>query len=150
VPVADFFIADGIRNSVRRPDEIVTGVRLPLAAGRRTRSAFRKVRQRNSIDYPLLTMAVAIDEGDEGAIAEMRLVVSALGARPRVVAGLEKLVPGRALDAETIEAVAQRAFQQCHPLTNIIVDPAWRRAMVPVYVRRMLTQLAGAAVGTPA
>jgi 4-hydroxybenzoyl-CoA reductase subunit beta len=150
VPVADFFIADGIRNSVRRPDEIVTGVRLPLAAGRRTRSAFRKVRQRNSIDYPLLTMAVAIDEGDEGAIAEMRLVVSALGARPRVVAGLEKLVPGRALDAETIEAVAQRAFQQCHPLTNIIVDPAWRRAMVPVYVRRMLTQLAGSAVGTPA
>jgi CO/xanthine dehydrogenase FAD-binding subunit len=41
-----------------------------------------------------------------------------------------------------MEAVAQRAFQQCHPLTNIIVDPEWRRAMVPVQVRRMLREIA--------
>jgi 4-hydroxybenzoyl-CoA reductase subunit beta len=141
VPVADFFIADGIWNSVRRPDEIVTAVRVPLGIGRRARSAFQKVRQRNSIDYPLLTMAVAIDEGDDGAITEMRIVVSALGARPRVVTGLEKIVPGRMLDDDTIDAVAQRAFQQCHPLTNIIVDAEWRRAMVPVHVRRMLQEL---------
>jgi CO/xanthine dehydrogenase FAD-binding subunit len=48
------------------------------------------------------------------------------------------------LSAEVIEAIAQRAFQQCHPLTNIIVDPEWRRAMVPVYVRRVLAELARA------
>jgi hypothetical protein len=42
------------------------------------------------------------------------------------------------------EAVAQQAFKQCHPLENLIVDPDWRRAMVPVYVRRILLGLAPA------
>jgi CO/xanthine dehydrogenase FAD-binding subunit len=61
-----------------------------------------------------------------------------------VVTGLEKLVPGNRL-GEVAEAVAQQAWKQCHPLENIIVDPDWRRAMVPVYVRRVLNEMAGAA-----
>ena len=139
VPVEQFFIADGIRNQVRQPDEIVLGVRMPVpAAG--TRTAFQKVRQRNSIDFPLLNIAVAADfDGD--VMRDMRMVVSALGSRPRVVSGLDKIVPGQALRADVIDAVAERAFQQCHPLENIIVDPDWRRAMVPVYVRRALRAL---------
>jgi 4-hydroxybenzoyl-CoA reductase subunit beta len=141
VPVADLFIADGIWNNVRRRDEILTRVRIPLPA-RPLRTAFRKVRQRNAIDYPLLNIALAAELADGGAIEDLRIVVSALGARPRVVTGLEKIAAGQRLTDEVIDAVAQRAFQQCHPLTNIIVDPEWRRAMVPVYVRRALESLA--------
>jgi 4-hydroxybenzoyl-CoA reductase subunit beta len=141
VPVADLFVADGIWNSVRRPDEIVTTIRVPLAASR-LRAAFRKVRQRNSIDYPLLNMALAADVADDGRVADMKIVVSALGARPRVIAGLDKITTGEPLSDDVIDAIAQRAFQQCHPLTNIIVDPDWRRAMIPVHVRRMLKEVA--------
>ena len=140
VPVVDLFVADGIRNTVRRPDEVLVGVRIPLPpAG--TRMAFRKLRQRNAIDFPLLNLAVACElDGDERVVA-MRLVVSALGSRPRVVSGLDEVARGRALDDDVIEAVAEKAHQQCRPLTNIIVDPEWRRAMVPVHVRRMLGEL---------
>jgi 4-hydroxybenzoyl-CoA reductase subunit beta len=145
VPVADFFVADGIENTVRGWDEIVTRIRIPLHDGR-LRTAFRKVRQRNSIDFPLLNMAAAIVLDDGRAIERVRLVVSALGARPRVIAGLERVAIGRQLDSGTIDAIAGRAFQQCHPLTSIIVDPDWRRAMVPVYVRRMLADIAAGAV----
>ena len=53
----------------------------------------------------------------------------------------EKVAFGRVLDEETSNAIAERAYQQCHPLTNIIVDPDWRRAMVPVYVKRALAEL---------
>ena len=45
------------------------------------------------------------------------LVVSALGSRPRVVAGLEKVAVGQRL-ADVVEAVAQQAHKQCHPLEN--------------------------------
>jgi 4-hydroxybenzoyl-CoA reductase subunit beta len=140
VPVADLFIADGIWNNVRRRDEILTRVQIPLPASP-LRTAFRKVRQRNAIDYPLLNIALAAELADGGAIEDLRIVVSALGARPRVVTGLEKIAAGQRLTDEVIDAVAQRAFQQCHPLTNIIVDSEWRRAMVPVYVRRALESL---------
>lgn len=140
VDVADFFVADGIWNSVREPGEVVLRIRVPLP-GPRTRVAFRKLRQRASIDFPLLNVAAAADFEDDGTVSELRMVVSALGSRPRVLSGLEKIVAGERLTPEVIEAVAERAHQQCHPLTNIIVDADWRRAMVPVYVRRTLADL---------
>ena len=141
VPVADLFVADGIWNSVRRRDEILVSVRVPLHQPRR-RSTFLKLRQRQSIDFPLLNVAVSADFSDADEVEELRVVVSALGSRPRVVAGLDRIAQGQRLSRELIDAVAERAFQQCHPLTNIIVDPDWRRAMVPVHVRRALNEIA--------
>ena len=139
VNVADFFLADGIHNSVRRPDEIVARVRIPLPSPD-TRMGFAKVRQRRAIDFPLLNVAVAVGLADN-TVRTMRIVVSALGARPREVSGLEKIVFGKVLDAEAVQAVADRAYEQCHPLENIIDDPDWRHAMVPVYVKRALQEL---------
>ena len=140
LPVSDLFVADGIWNSVRRPDEILVRVLVPLPDAR-TRTAYRKLRQRNAIDFPLLNVAVAVDELDDGTIADVRLVVSALGSRPRQVSGLDRIVAGRSLHDDVIDEIAKRAHAQCHPLTNIIVDTDWRRAMVPVYVRRALEGL---------
>ena len=34
--------------------------------------------------------------------------------------------------------LAERAHRQCHPLPNVPGDHDYRRAMVPVYVRRTL------------
>jgi 4-hydroxybenzoyl-CoA reductase subunit beta len=136
VPVAEFFVADGIANTVRAPDELVTRIRLPLPQ-RGTRSGFRKLRPRGSIDFPVLNMAVALGLEPDGRLREVRLVVSALGSRPREVTGLEELAGDR-LDNDIVEAIARRAHEQCRPLTNIIVDPEWRRAMVPVHARRLL------------
>jgi len=139
VAVEDFFVADGKWNTVRRPDELVRGIRVPLPAPG-VRTAYRKVRQRNAVDYPLLSIAAAARIGAGHAVESLSLVVSALGSRPRVVTGLDKLVGGRI--EEVADGVAQQAFKQCHPLENLIVDPEWRRAMVPVYVRRALAELA--------
>jgi 4-hydroxybenzoyl-CoA reductase subunit beta len=147
VPVDEFFVADGIANTVRGWNEIVQRVRVPLRAAR-LRTSFQKLRQRGAIDFPLLNVAVAADIDRDGVIADLRVVVSGLGARPRVITGLEKIARGSALDGSTTDAIAERAFQQCHPLTNIIVDPDWRRAMVPVYLRRALHEIA--AVTPPA
>ena len=142
VAVDDFFVADGIWNTTRRPDEIVTRIRVPIQDDG-VRASFEKLRQRNAIDFPLLNVAAAAKlDGEE--IVWLRVVVSALGSRPRIVSGLERAAVGHRLKQDVIEAIAQRAHQQCHPLSNIIVDPEWRRAMVPVYVRRALRALAPA------
>jgi 4-hydroxybenzoyl-CoA reductase subunit beta len=140
VPVTDLFVADGIWNSVRRPDEILSHVRIPLPDAS-VRASFQKLRQRNAIDFPLLNVAVSVRVNPDDTVREMNMVISGLGARPRIVAGLDNIVSGRRLTPDMIDAVAQRAHQQCHPLTNIIVDADWRRAMVPVFVRRALHEL---------
>jgi 4-hydroxybenzoyl-CoA reductase subunit beta len=139
VPARDFFVADGTWNTVRRPGELVVRVRVPVP-GPGVRAAYRKVRQRGSIDFPLLSIALAARLADDETVEEMSLVVSALGARPRVVQGLDKVVAGSRL-GDVVEGVARLAHRQCHPLENLIVDPDWRRAMVPVYVRRALQSI---------
>ena len=142
IDAVDFFVTDGIRNTRRAADEILTEVTIPIARGRR-RSAYRKLRQRNSIDFPLLSVAVVGDFEEDGTVAGLTGVVSALGARPRVLAGWEEIAVGEALGPGAIEALAERAWSQCRPLENMIVDADWRRAMVPVYVKRALEDLAG-------
>ena len=141
IAAADFFVTDGILNTRRRRDEILTEIRIPVVEGRR--SAYRKLRQRNSIDFPLLSVAVAADFAADGTVAGLAGVVSALGARPRVLAGWPDMATGRRLSGDLIEALAGRARSQCRPLDNIIVDPEWRRAMVPVFVKRALEEVAG-------
>jgi 4-hydroxybenzoyl-CoA reductase subunit beta len=140
VAIDDFFVADGKANTVRRRDELVRRIRIPLA-GSGLRTAYRKVRQRNSVDYPLLSIAAAARLTPDHRVESLSLVVSALGSRPRVVTGLDKLAAGAPL-REVMDGVAAQAFKQCHPLENMIVDPDWRRAMVPVYVRRALEEMA--------
>jgi 4-hydroxybenzoyl-CoA reductase subunit beta len=140
--VDEFFVANGEWNTVRSRDELLVRVRIPLP-GPGVRTAYRKVRQRKSVDFPLLSIAVVADVADDGTARSLSVVVSALGARPRVVTGLDRIVAGNRL-LDVADAVTAQAYKQCHPLENIIVDPDWRRAMVPVYVRRALEELAGA------
>jgi 4-hydroxybenzoyl-CoA reductase subunit beta len=139
IPVREFFVADGIANTRRRPDELVTEIRVPLGSPLR-RAGYAKLRQRNSIDFPLLTVAVSALVAEDGTVDDVRGVVTGLGARPRELSGWEA-ASGRQLDEELMDELAQRAHAQCHPLENMIVDPEWRRAMIPVYVRRALRRL---------
>ena len=140
IPVRDFFLADGITNTRREAGELVTEVRIPLEAAAR-RTAYAKLRQRKSIDFPLLTVAVSVDLESDGTVRSLEGVVTALGSRPRELTGWSDAAQGRKPDYELLTELAQRAHAQCHPLENIIVDPEWRRAMVPVYVRRALEQV---------
>ncbi len=136
LPVEEFFVGDGVKNTVRRPDELVTRITIPAAA-RGLATGYQKLRPRQAIDFPMLSVAFAARlEG--GACERAKLVVSALAARPRVIAGLDALVRGKALDADTLSAVARAAHQQCHPLPNVAYDTDWRRAMVPVFVTRAI------------
>ena len=137
IPVRDLFVTDGIANTRREPGEILTEVCIPLASARK-RAAYAKLRRRKSIDFPLLTVAVAADVENDGTVRSITGVVTGLGARPRELTGWQEAAAGRTLDDEVMTELAERAFKQCHPLENIIVDTEWRHAMVPVYVRRAL------------
>lgn len=141
--VDEFFVPDGIHNNVLVPGEIVTRVHVPAAA-RELVAGYEKLRPRAAIDFPMLSVAFAARVN--GVVADARLVVSAIAARPRVITGADALLRGKPLDAAAIDALAQLAARQCHPLINVPYDAEWRKAMVPVYVRRAVRQ----ALGLPA
>ena len=140
LPVDDLYVADGIWNTKREPHELVTRVRVPMPAPG-LRASYLKLRERKSVDFPLMGLALAVGMDDDGVVQSIALVVTALGAKPRRIGGLDRIVAGEQLSAEVIEEVAQQAYRQCKPLDNIIVELEWRRAMVPVYVRRAFKEV---------
>lgn len=145
IPAADFYTADGIRNTVLDPGEVVVRAAIPLVTGNpRRRSAFEKLRRRNAIDFPLLSVAarVDLDAADDGApprVAAVDVVVSALGARPRRIRAAAAWPAGSSPE-RLPAALADAAFLECKPLTNLDDDAEWRREMVRVLVRKAVSR----------
>jgi 4-hydroxybenzoyl-CoA reductase subunit beta len=137
MPLRDFYLADGVHNTVLEPDELLVEVQVPArAAG--LRQAFTKLRTRAAIDFPAMNVAVALDVADT-KVKSISLAVSALAARPALIKGLDDL-RGRPADARLADELGRRAHKQCKPLTNIGIDPEWRREILPVLVRRTVAR----------
>ncbi|MBX7098181.1 MAG: FAD binding domain-containing protein [Myxococcaceae bacterium] len=135
----EFYVADGVANTVIAPGEVLLGAFVPAAAPGVV-TAYQKLRIRGAIDYPALSVAVWA-KVREGTLDEVRLAVSALAARPHVVKRLDAFA-GKKAGPATWTELGVAAMRQCHPLTNINVDPAWRREMIPVLVKRAFADAA--------
>lgn len=140
VAIDRLYTSDGIQNK-RVGQEILVEVRVPpVPAGHR--GAYGKLRERGSIDFPLLGLAARLDLSEAGEVQAAALCAVALQARPlRLEKAVQPLLgthPGTEAFRSALEAAGELARKQCHPLANIPGDPDYRREMVPVYVRRTL------------
>ena len=150
VAVDDLYLSDGIYNKAVK-GEILVEIRIPRVPDGH-RGAYGKLRDRGSIDFPLLGIAARLDAGPDGRVAAADLCAVALQARPvRLRRAADAMLGARLPDrergdddpaaAEFTEAAkraAELARKQCHPLPNIPGDADYRREMIPVYVRRTL------------
>jgi 4-hydroxybenzoyl-CoA reductase subunit beta len=142
LPLSEFFVADGIKNHVLEGNELITAVIVPKAPSTTTRlEGYAKLRHRNAIDYPLLSVGLRVDVDAAGVIAAIRCVVSALQAKPHKLP-LDALV-GRPFDAAALAELKKVGFAKCAPVKNIADDPAWRREMVPVMIERAVVDAGG-------
>ena len=132
VALEDFYVADGIQNTIREDNELLTSDDFPKGHAGRL-EGFAKLRHRQSIDYSMLSVGVRFDV-DNNTVTDSKVVVSALAARPKRVTSTG--THGQPFNAQTIQALAEKGRKQCHPLTNICDDPLWRKDMVEVYIRR--------------
>ena len=137
--IDSIWLADGIVNKDVAPGEILTSIHIPRQADGH-KSAYGKLRDRGSIDFPLLGCAVRLDVDDDGVVTDADLCAVALVAKPARVKGVADLLrgttPGTPEFETAVEAVAQAAYKQCRPMDNVPGDAGYRREMVPVYVRR--------------
>jgi len=136
VEMGAFFRGDGIRNTIREPDEILTSVLLPPIP-ESSHGMYQKLRLREAIDFPLLSLTVGWD-GPKGALQNLAIIVGGLGAKPKEITGLGALINDQLLTSEVAEKIEKRVFDQCHPLTNLSTDPEWRRRVLRILVRRSL------------
>lgn len=135
LPLVDFYVAEGRKNTVLEPGDLLVRCRVKkVGTATKRLEGFAKLRHRESIDYPLLSVGVRFDVDRDGVVQLARVTVNAIAARPKDVPC--DVIVGQKLDDAAIEALAAVARKKVNPLTNLSDDPKWRKDMVPVYVKR--------------
>ena len=140
VALPDLYRNDGIDYLARRPDEILTEVRLPLAEG--WRSSYWKLRRRGAFDFPVLGVAAAVKTARDGTVEEARIALGAVSSRPLLTQGGGLLV-GRTLSDAAIAEVAKKVASVAKPMDNTDLDLYWRKDVVPEFVGYALREIRG-------
>ena len=140
VALPDLYRNDGIDYLARRPDEILTEVRLPPAEG--WRSSYWKLRRRGAFDFPVLGVAAAVKAARDGTVEEARIALGAVSSRPLLTQAGGLLV-GRTLSDEAIAEVAKKVASVAKPMDNTDLDLYWRKDVVPEFVGYALREIRG-------
>ena len=140
VALADLYRNDGIDYLARRPDEILTEVRLPSAEG--WKSSYWKLRRRGAFDFPVLGVAAAVKTARDGTVEEARIALGAVSSRPLLTKGGEVLV-GRKLSDEAIAEAGAKVASAAKPMDNTDLDLYWRKGVVPEFVGYALREIRG-------
>ncbi len=139
LPLEKFYLNDGMNRIALARDELVTAVRVPArTAGRR--GLYHKLRIRDSIDYPLAGVAVALEVDRGGVCREARLAIAAVNPAPLLVREAADWLVGQKYSPELVERVARAAICTGKPLTTSASTPVYRRDMVRLFTRRGLEQ----------
>ena len=123
----------GVRNTARRPDELISFVRIP-PLGKGTRTFFRKHQRVRGHDLALANAALLHDPENQG----LRVAIGACSPAP-VVLDLHDLFGS--LDAEE---AAKRAMAAITPITDVRASAEYRIDMTGVLVRRLFADLKAA------
>ncbi|HEV2498650.1 MAG TPA: FAD binding domain-containing protein [Terriglobia bacterium] len=104
----------GQREHTLRPNEILTEVIVPHAAG--VRSAMYELRQKEELDWPLSTAAVAL-ELSGGTVRHARIVLGHVAPVPWVSPEASQALEGKTISEETADAAGQAAVRNATPLS---------------------------------
>jgi xanthine dehydrogenase YagS FAD-binding subunit len=119
IALDDLFVrpeTDITSENVLTPGELLTEILVP-APSDATRSAYTKVGQKQSFDWPIAEAAVVLETGG-GVVRKASVVLGAAAPVPWRATGAEKVLIGRPLNEATARAAASAAVQGATPLSR--------------------------------
>jgi 4-hydroxybenzoyl-CoA reductase subunit beta len=138
VKVTEFYVGDGIEKNVLQPGEIVVAVRIPQESSS-LRAGYRKLRSRDTLDYPEMGCAVALGLDASGCVETLRVATTAVDVVPH----FEDFGPqhrGARMD-DVIDPVAIALEKRAAPKKNTAMPVGYRKKMVRVYLQRLMRDL---------
>jgi xanthine dehydrogenase small subunit len=138
VAAADFW--PSYRVTARRPDELVTAVRIPLPPGRQVR--FRKVGTRRAQAISKVVMALAWRE-DGGVWRDVRVGIGSVAPTPVRAPETERVLEGAAPRETTADHAATTIAGEVHPIDDVRSTADYRRIVTARILHRMLREAGG-------
>jgi len=135
IDIADFFKGPG--KTIRKPDQLITRIRLPLSAHS---GFFLRLAARRALAISKVSVA-ACAEIKSGKVTAVRIALGAVA--PTVIRALktERFLTGRTLNEATIAEAAEIVCSEARPIDDIRSLADYRKEMVGVLLKRGLRGL---------
>jgi xanthine dehydrogenase YagS FAD-binding subunit len=118
------------RDTTLEHGELITAVDLPpldLASN----SRYRKVRERASYAFALVSVAAALDVGEDGTVRDVRLALGGVAHKPWRATKAEEALRGEPIDETNLRAAADIELEDAEPLQgNAFKIPLARNVIV--------------------
>jgi len=124
-------------DTMLEPGELITGIELPPLAFA-SRSTYRKVRDRSSYAFALVSVAAALDIRG-GVIRDIRLALGGVAHKPWRAMEAERLLRGQSPSKEKFRAAAEAELAAANPLR----DNAFKIELARRTITAVLVELAG-------
>ena len=121
-------------------NEIVTEILIPPAPNRP--NATYEVRQKEALDWPLATAAVALEMTAEGRVEGARIVLGHVAPTPWLASAAEKFLRGNTISEESATQAGKAAVQGARPLSR----NSYKIRLAQVAVKRALLRAAETSV----
>jgi 4-hydroxybenzoyl-CoA reductase subunit beta len=138
VALEDLYNNDGIDYLKRRPDEILTEVKVRTDA----RSTYWKLRRRGAFDFPVLGVGAAV-KFDGETVESARIALGAVASRPFLVEKANDFLVNKKLTDDVIEEAARLVASRAKPLDNADLDLYWRKDVAADFAGYALRELRG-------
>ena len=125
VELAEYFT--GYRQTVRRPDELIRAVRIPLPLAQLT--AFHKIAKRRFDDISSVAVGFALDL-DDGIVASARIGLGGVAATPLRARATEAALVGRPWDLQTVRDAASVLGSEGTPMSDHRASAEYRAVML--------------------
>jgi xanthine dehydrogenase small subunit len=135
VALADYFTA--YRQSVRRADELIRAVRIPLPLARL--AAFHKIAKRRFDDISSVAIGFALDIED-GVVTRARIGLGGVAATPVRARASEAALEGRPWTPDTVQAAAEVLGGEGTPIDDHRASAAFRAAMLGQSLRKLYAE----------
>lgn len=139
IPLAEFYTTKGEDPLALAADEMLTELKIPIPRAQ-VGSAYQKLSYRSAIDYPILSVAVAV-ETENSKIQAARIVIGAIAGAPLYLMQASASLQGKATtDQSAIEAAVAMAGDHAavFAVDNVHSNLEYRINMIAVLVRRAL------------
>ncbi len=131
IPLSDLYQDDGAAHLLLGRGELITAVLLPAAHN--IKSGYEKARIRQSIDFPLAGVAMALDT-DLGSIS---VALTGLNSCPLLVQGTASLTTSR----HDMDALVKLIGKQIQPMSSTLTPPGYRRKVAANLTRALAGRL---------
>ena len=135
VELSEYFT--GYRQSVRRPDEIIRAIRIPLPLAELT--AFHKIAKRRFDDISSVAVGFALDVRD-GVIQGARIGLGGVSAMPLRARDTEAILIGKPWNADTAREAADSLGREGTPLSDHRASAEYRTSMLSQSVLKFFAQ----------